>query len=283
VTVKVAHHPGPASGKTIDLHPTQTQPISLTLAAGIPLDRAIANAMKQAGLVGAWIEFADASVDHLSYVLPSDQPTEHTIVWYSDRHDLPAPAVIDRIGFTVGQFGGESFLHGHGLWRAPDAPVRLGHILPEHTILTTDVTAHGYATQDAHFDRRPDAETGFSIFQPRSVGKSQDADAAVLRILPNTEFAEALAQSCATLGWQRAKVQGLGSLIGADFEDGRTLDSFATEFLILEAETTPKVGETPGADIAIVGVDGGNVMTGRLSHLGNPVLVTAEVLLTRLA
>ena len=281
--MKVAKHTGPASGQRIDLHPCRAQPISLTLAAGTSLDKAIAHAMDAAGLVGAWIEFLGAPVDCLSYVLPSDKPTEHTIVWYSKRYDLPAPGVIDRIGFTVGRSGGNSFLHGHGLWRGADGPACLGHILPEHTILTNDITAHGYATKDAYFDRRPDAETGFSIFQPTSNGHPKDADAAVLRIMPNTEFAEALAEACSDLGWGRARVQGLGSLIGADFQDRRKLDSFATEFLILDAETTPTVGEAPGAEIAVVGVDGNSVMTGRLSLSNNPVLVTAEVVLTRLA
>lgn len=279
--MKAANHPGPRSGKTIDLHACEGKPVSLTLAGGVALDRAIANAMEQAGLTGAWIEFRDASVEKLSYVLPSDQPTEHTIVWYSERHDLPAPGVIDRIGFTVGQSDGQSFLHGHGMWRGPDGPVRLGHILPEYTVLTRDVTARGFATLDAHFDRHPDTETGFSIFQPTSVSGPENADAAILRVMPNTELSEALAEACSALGWQRARVQGLGSLIGASFEDGRELESFATEFLILDAETTTKIGGTPGADIAIVGVDGGIVMTGPLSLTNNPVLVTAEILLTK--
>ncbi|CAN0602643.1 unnamed protein product, partial [Ectocarpus sp. 12 AP-2014] len=122
--MRQAAHPGPASGKAIDVHPCGGQVVSLTLRADLPLDEAIAIAMQGAGLTGAWIEFDNAAVDHLAYVLPSDQPTEKTIVWYSERHNLPMPGMIERIGITVGKSGGQSFLYGHGLWRSAGGPVR---------------------------------------------------------------------------------------------------------------------------------------------------------------
>lgn len=281
--MKIARHKGPATAPRLDLHPCAGVPVTLILRAGVPLGQAIAEAMAQAGHDSAWIEFTDAPVEVLRYVLPSDQPTEHTIVWYSEQHTLPMPGRITRIGLTVGTFEGASFLHGHGLWQGTDGQTRMGHILPDETVLSVDAVARGVATPGARFDRTPDPETGFALFQPVSDAGPASATTALLRIRPNTEITQAFAQACATLGWARAQVQGLGSIIGATFGDGRALPSFATEFLILEAETTPVAGEAPPPEIAIVGVDGGNVMTGRLQQGANPVLVTAEIFLSKLA
>ena len=126
--------------------------------------------------------------------------------------------------------------------------------------------------------RRHDTETNFNLFQ---VDQTNDAGGgfAALRLLPNQDLSDGIDRACKTLGWKSASVQGLGSVNTAQFDDGRWLDSLPTEFLILDA--TAGDGAR-GPEIVIVGKDETEILTGRLSRGKNMVLVTAELVLSRL-
>ena len=86
---------------------------------------------------------------------------------------------------------------------------------------------------------------------------------------------------CAKLGWQSTKVFGQGSLIGARFDDGSTLDSFVTESLILNAGASADGSLASGLKMTIFGIDQDDVRRGVLQPAENPFLITAKLLLLR--
>lgn len=281
-------HPGPKETERLPFAQSRGRAVTLALRGGQDLQSAIAAALSDVGLLSGWLELETVSVDALAYVIPDKAPTAETVAWYSQTHRLRAPGLIHHLGLVVGQADGGLFLHGHGSWSETDGAARFGHLLFAETMLAQDVIARGFLLDNACFERLPDAESNFSLFKPKSLSQpaSNEADFALLRMLPNEDLALGLDAVCARLGWRQARVHGLGSLVGADFEDGRLLDSFATEFVIRDAlahghgMTDP--GQHSGPEIVIVGEAGGAGLRGRVTRGANPVLVTAEILLQRL-
>ena len=270
-------HPGPVAQPRIDAARSAGREIEVTLAAGMPLEDAVADATE--GFAGAYLELVDAPVAALDYVIPAHAADRAHVAWYSDMHAFGGPGRIDRLGMIVGRHGDASFLHGHGLWTPEGGPQAMGHVLAPRTVLAEPATARGVGLTEAGFARRPDPETNFELFQ--ATGGAAQGDHAAVRLRPNQDFADALDAACAEFGWTAARVRGLGSLIGARFEDGAVLDSLPSEFLVTDAVVTA-VGGGPAPEIAIVGIDGGTILSGRLRRGENAVLITAEVVMSRL-
>ncbi|WP_420403561.1 hypothetical protein [Nisaea sp.] len=280
--MRAVTHPGPVAAERQEILPAEGRPVALTLGAGLPLEDAVAEAMAAEGLDGAWLEIEEAIVSTLDYVIPALSPDEDHVAWYSDIRSFGGPGRIEKLGMMVGREGGASFLHGHGLWAPAGGEIAMGHILAPRTMLAAPAVARGTGLAGARFERRPDEETNFTLFRPSGKEReAETADYALVRLAPNQDFSDALDTACARLGWESARVHGLGSLIGAAFEDGGTLDSLPTEFLILDAEARAEGRTGPGPEIAIVGVEGGDIRSGALKRGGNAVLITAELLLER--
>jgi len=279
-------HPGPVGSTRIELAPCDGFETVITLEAGISLETAVANALKPHGFDSAWLELNNAAVDKLHYVIPALSNDAEHAAWYSDVHTFNK-GHIEKFGMIVGIHQGQSFIHGHGLWRPANGQQAMGHILAPETILTAPVQATCIGLSGARFDRRRDDETNFTLFRVDPL-KSQAAvsrlnpqakEFAAIRLLPNQDFATAIDKACLSLGWTTACVFGLGSLIGACFEDGSVLDSLPTEFLITKC-LAGNGNSSP--EIVIVGIDGKQILSGRLAREKNPVLVTAELVLKKL-
>lgn len=268
-------HPGPATKARIDAAPCDGDKIEVTLAAGVPLEDAVAEATQ--GYDSAWLELEAAPVSQLDYVIPALAPDDTHVAWYSDVHGFGGPGRIDHLGMIVGKHEGTSFLHGHGLWTPAGGAQAMGHILAPRTVLAEPASARGIGLKGAGFERLPDPETNFELFQVRH-GAGGNGYAAV-RLLPNQDFATALDAVCVQLGWEAAQVHGIGSLIGAQFENGDVLDSMASEFLITRAVAGRK---GPEPEIVIVGIDGTKILSGSLTRDENAVLITAELILSQL-
>ena len=274
--------PGPVHPKRLAIVPTRGRLIELPLHAGEDLHAAIVRAAKLEGVESAWLEIRDVPAKSLAYVIPDKAPTNETVAWYSKTHRLAAPARIDQLGLILGTSDGNAFLHGHGLWHEEGKDQRMGHIFAHETILAQDTKLTGIALDDACFDRRFDEETNFPLFEPVARRKIEHSGHALVRIKPNEDFALALDVACSRLGWNVARAHGLGSLVEADFVDGTRLDSFATEFLILDAICGENSSENSSPEIIIIGEDGDKLMRGRLSRGNNPILITSEILLERI-
>jgi predicted DNA-binding protein with PD1-like motif len=274
-------HPGPVRDTRMDLAPCDGRPIDVTLAAGIPLEDAIAHALAPLELDSAWLEIVNADVEKLSYVIPAETPDGAHVAWYSDKHDF-TKGQINHLGMIVGRHGDASFLHGHGTWTPQGGPAAAGHILAPHTYLAAPTTVRGIGLVGARFDRRYDKETNFDLFHADQIGTA-GGEYAALRLLPNQDFATGLDNACASLGWPAARVHGIGSVNTPRFENGQVLDSLATEFLITDAIAGHGgTNAKSGPEIVIVGIDGSKILSGRLSRGANAVLVTVEVVLSRL-
>jgi predicted DNA-binding protein with PD1-like motif len=274
-------HPGPVRRTRMDLAPCDGRPVEVTLAAGIPLEDAVAQALGPLGLDSAWLEIFDADVEKLNYVIPAEAPDDTHVAWYSDKREF-AKGRIDHLGMIVGRHGDVSFLHGHGTWTPDGGLGAMGHILAPQTYLATPATARGIGLVGARFDRRADEETNFDLFHVDQVALGGGEYAAV-RLLPNQDFTMGLDDACAALGWAAARVHGIGSVNTAHFENGQVLNSLPTEFLITDAIAgTGGPDAKSGPEIVIVGTDGTKILSGRLSRGTNAVLVTAELVLSRL-
>lgn len=260
-------HPGPADGPRLMLAPSRAERRSVTLAAGKPLEAAIAEALE--GADSAWIAFADARGD-LRFVLPDRATDGLHGAWYSVPHDL-LDAPIHRVGIVWGRREGRVFGHCHGLWGGT-----MGHLLLDASRLTRPVQADVLLFPDARFTAEEDLETAFTLFKPAG-GPVGNADAALLRIAPHIDLCAGVTDAVRELGWPGARVESIGSLNTARFADGAVLDSHASEFLISEGRVADSA-----ADIAIdiVGIDGIRA-SGRLEPGRNPVCVTAELILLR--
>jgi len=102
-----------------------------------------------------------------------------------------------------------------------------------------------------------------------------------LRVAPNIDICTALETFCCERGITHAKIQGgVGSTVGAVFDDGRVVEPFVTELLIRRGEVlTNAAGQTQAQlDVSMVDYKGG-VSEGRLARGQNPVLVTFELAL----
>lgn len=274
--------PGPIAETRRDIVPANGRPIEVNLRPHIPLADAIAEALDAENCTGAWLEIKSADVARLSYVTPALALDSEHAAWWSEIYRFNGAGTIHHLGMMVGRDQGACFLHGHGRWSPATGGIAMGHILAQQTVLSRPAVAHGIGLRKAYFDRRPDPETNFNLFQPTGDAlAASDAPYALLRLAPNQEFSSALDLVCAELGWQSAKIFGQGSLIGAHFDDGSTLDSLATEFLILNAEARADGSLASGPEIAIVGIDPDDLRHGVLQRGKNPILITAELLLQR--
>ncbi|MCI4664570.1 MAG: hypothetical protein MRY74_07595 [Neomegalonema sp.] len=284
--MKTVAHPGPVASERLQLIPCAGQVFEARLPAGAPLDQAVADAFADAGAQSGWISFENAPVSALDYVIPAGPRDESTVAWYSETYSFPGQGRIERLGGVVGQNDGAPLLHGHGVWTPESGAAAMGHILPGATILAAPVVARCVGVTGARFERLFDPETNFTLFQPvadiaSAAMDAQAANCALLRLAPNIDFSASLSAACARLGWPAARIHGLGSLVEARFDNGVRLNSPASEFLVLDAETRAD-GAAAAPQIAIVGVEHGRIVQGALTSGENAVLITAELVLERL-
>lgn len=258
-------HPGPADRQRIQVVRCHAHPVRLRLRAGLPLDRAIAAAVRDAGIAAAWLTLDDLRCDRLSFVIPAPPPGDGRVAFYSNTRTLGPSARIVSAGLHLGQ-GGD--IHAHGLWTDAAEVLHMGHLRPEATHLSRDAWITGWQLDGAIFRRLPDAETGFSLFRPIPTRRRLPGGlpARLVRLRPNLD----LVPMIAALMQAGKRVQGLGSLVGTQFATGAPLPGPATEILILDQDRT-------SLHVASVGRSG-TVRQGVLSRQ-NMICITAELLL----
>ncbi|QDA36393.1 DUF296 domain-containing protein (plasmid) [Paracoccus liaowanqingii] len=262
-------HPGPADPQRVQVVPCRAHPLRLRLAPGLPLDRAVAEAIGAAGFDAAWLWLQDLRCARLSYVIPAPPPGDGRVAFYSDTHLLDDRPRIVAAGLHLGQGPAGAVLHAHGLWAEAEGALRMGHLRPEATLLAGAAEVTGWGLDGAAFHRARDAETGFDLFSPCALPRSHQGGlpSRLLRLRPHQDLGDSVRHLA---GPQTRHVAGLGSLIGTSFADAPDLPGPATEILILGRD---------GQDlrIASVGIEG-RVGQGLLAP-ANPVCITAELLL----
>jgi predicted DNA-binding protein with PD1-like motif len=273
--------PGPVEAERHFVSLTGAIPVTICVEAGQAILPGISAELAKRGGPSAYLQMQNAAVSALEYVMPAPSTDAEHTAWWSETHSLGNSGQILQAGLVVGRREGGAFIHCHGAWTDADGILRAGHMLPDRCILSAPTTFTGWLFPDARFEGRFDPETNFTLFHPTGEAHLPDAKAALVRLRPNVEIGQELAHVCTALGWSKANIHGIGSLIGATFASGDTLESYATEFLVRRGSINledPQSG--PQIDILIVGMDG-EILQGLLRKDANAVLMTCELILLR--
>ncbi|MBL1421844.1 MAG: DUF296 domain-containing protein [Alphaproteobacteria bacterium] len=264
---------------------TRVDEFEFVLPAGVSIADAVTQELAARHYAGAYLYFTKGRIAHAEYVIPDVTPDAEHVAWYSPMHKVSSASQFECAGINCGQ--GEPYYHCHA--SASDVTTQktnvMGHFLLENSTFSQDViiTAMGY--KDAFFNRIADQQTGFNLLSPEVVNQinAQQADAILLRIAPNVEVSQPIIELCQQYGWQKASIHGVGSLIGAHFADGRILNNFMTEFLITKGNVDlTKDSAQCQLEIVIVS-EQDEIMQGLLAQDTNPVLITSEFIIRRLA
>jgi predicted DNA-binding protein with PD1-like motif len=273
--MRLITHPGPPAPERLTALPCTAVPLRLRLPAGQTLAQAVPAAFAAAGFRFGYLRLDGARFAPLSFVIPAPSPDADHAAWYSATHAAPARA--RHAGVHLGQREGQAFLHCHGQWdRLPGLPDG-GHMLCDHSILAQDHVATGWGLHGAGLVARHDPETQFTLFQPQLYGATHPHNATLLTLRPNQDITTDLQNHAQHAGISRARIEGIGSLVGTAFTAGRSLDSLATEILILSGRIQNR---TLHLDICSIGFDGQS-HTGPLVPGQNAICVTAELLLLK--
>lgn len=280
--------PGPTAPERIQWVEARGRAFSFTLQAGLPLLEAARRGFAAQGFAGGTLNMTGGALGPLAYVMPALSKTGDNAAFYSDTF---RPASVTQLRFgtmTLGQRDAAPFFHCHGLWKEADGRLCGGHILPEETMVAESFSVNAFGVDGAAFIAEPDAETRFTLFGPvRSAlsGAETSSPAFALRLRPNQDFAGALEDFCRQHGISEARIHGgVGSTIGARFEDGGKIEPFATELTVTSGLISSGSDGSPKAqlDIGLVDYTGG-IGEGRLVRGDNPVLMTMELVLEVLA
>src|SRR6478752_1358941 len=276
--------PGAPVAERIQWVEARGRAFSFTLQAGLPLLEAAQRGFAAEGFAGGVLSFGRGALGPFGYVMPALSKTSENAAFYSDTF-RPGGVTRTRLGsMTLGMRDGAPFFHCHGLWTEADGRAGGGHMLPDETVVAEPFEVDAFGIDGAMFSAEPDPETNFKLFGPvarAGTNVKADSRAFALRLRPNQDFAAALETFCRQHGILRARIHGgVGSTIGAHFNDGRTVAPFATELAIKGGSIAPGADGTLQAELDIALVDYlGGIAEGRLMRGDNPVLMTMELVL----
>ncbi|WP_107677498.1 DUF296 domain-containing protein [Agrobacterium sp. LAD9] len=276
-------HPGPITPERFHAVGCHAHPVTLTARPGVSVNEAIASAFAERGFEGGYVKLKNVPMKRLHYVMPAAAPDGAHAAWYSETFSMPDGTIIDA-GLHMGRRDGEPFLHCHGSWKSTDGVVSMGHLLPFEAEFAATTPLEALALDGAILDVQRDEETNFPLFTPIAQPRSRTGSglrALLCTVRPNTDICTALEAASTQFGLREAEVNGIGSLIGADYEDGTSLTAYASEILIRNGRIGPSAagGEQAMLDIAMVDLTK-HISGGRLVRGKNPVCVTFELLLT---
>ena len=294
-------HPGQPSAQRVAAQQVELEPFDLELPAQMTLMQAVAQSMQGIGAQCATFRMQGGGFEPFSYVMPALAKTSAHAVYFSDTYPVEGAVRLETASVTFGQRDGKPWLHSHAIWIEASGRRHCGHLLPDDIQVNHPIQAQGMAVRGATFTVCPDGETNFTLFVPlKSMVRSSQTTAGVnaaqkppassqtprskgyaLRVAPNIDICTALETFCREHGITHAKIQGgVGSTVGAVFDDGRVVEPFVTELLIRNGEVfTNAAGQTQAQlDVSMVDYKGG-VSEGRLARGQNPVLVTFELAL----
>ena len=279
-------HPGTPDTQRIFAIPVLTSPLDAFLSSGQTLLRAVSEVVEASGAESGVFRLDGGGFTSFSYVMPALSKTPEHAVYFSETYHLEGRISLETACVTFGLREGRPWLHCHAVWIEPSGRRHCGHLLPDQVVVADPIRLTGVALDGAAFTVCPDAETHFSLFLPlptatRQPIPSQGPHAYALRVAPNEDLCTALEAFCEVHQIHQATIQGgVGSTVGAVFQDGCVVEPFVTELLIRSGKIVRGEDGRPCAEIDITIVDyKGGVTEGRLVKGGNPILVTAELVL----
>ncbi|MCM0036176.1 MAG: DNA-binding protein [Burkholderiaceae bacterium] len=279
-------HPGTPDSQRIFAQPVHARPLNGYLSNGQTLLSAVTEIAEANNAKSGAFRLEGGEFTSFSYVMPALSKSPEHAVYFSETFYVEGRVTLETASVTYGQREGRPWLHCHAVWVEPSGRRHGGHLLPDQVVVAAPIRIAGVALDGATFTVCPDAETHFSLFLPVATPVPELSPlvaqhAYALRVAPNEDLCTALEVFCQTHHIQEATILGgVGSTVGAVFQDGRVVEPFVTELLIRSGQIVCEEGSQPRAeiDIAIVDYKGG-LTEGRLAKGGNPVLVTAELVL----
>jgi predicted DNA-binding protein with PD1-like motif len=280
--------PGLVAEQRIVAVATRGRALRLRLELGLRLVDAVAAAFAAHGFVSGSIDVSGLALGPLAYVMPAVSKTGENAAFYSDVFRPTGVTRIKHGAMTFGRRDGAAFFHTHALWTEADGKFSGGHIMPEETFVAEGIDVAAFGIADAVFEGNHDLETNFKLFGPLDVQSTVvgrvGARAYAVRLRPNQDFTGAIEAFCEGNKITHARIHGgVGSTIGATFDDGRIVENFATEVYIQRGVIEPDAGGGVVAQIDVGLVDyTGVTAEGRLARGQNQVLMTFELILEAL-
>jgi len=298
-------HPGTAAAQRNTAVNASVQSCQLQLQPGRSLVAALTEALVPSGATSAVLTLSGGELFPFAHVMPALSKSPAHAVYFSDQFDAQAAVQLEFATVTYGLRDGQAWLHCHAVWADAEGVKHCGHLLPDECMLTTSLQAQAWVLTGAGFEVVSDEETHFSLFKPVAWPEKMPAQtpestpgptpapspgptpgptarpALAIRIAPNQDVCNALESICREHGIQHASVRGgVGSTVGAWFDDGRRVEAFVTETLVRHGRVHPGPDGQPLAEIDVSMVDHlGGQASGRLMRGANPVLVTFELVL----
>jgi predicted DNA-binding protein with PD1-like motif len=283
-------HPGIPDSQRIFYVPSSAHSLQGSLSIGQTLLSAVTELAELHGVKSGAFTLNGGAFDSFSYVMPALSKTPEHAVYFSDTFFVEGQVALETATVTYGRKEGRPWLHSHAVWIEPSGRRHCGHLLPDQIIVAAPIQLRGIALETAAFTVCPDLETNFSLFiplvdaaqvPPPKATKTYHQTGYALRLAPNIDFCTALEDFCRAHKIERATIfGGVGSTVGAVFQDGRVVEPFVTELLIRSGHIVcgPQGHPLAELDVAMVDYKGG-ISEGRLAKGLNPILVTAELVI----
>jgi predicted DNA-binding protein with PD1-like motif len=275
-------HPGPVADGRRCTADCDIRRIDVKLPPGNALLATLAAVLEANRAKSAVARLRGGSFDPFAYCMPALSPTPEHAVYFSERYQPRGAVQLERASVTIGQRDGQPWLHCHGIWYDASGRRLGGHVLPNDAVISEPIDATIWLLDGASFEVVPSQETGFSLLEPvaEPAFSPQRNSPFAMSIRPNEDFCTALEAECRERAIARAWVHGgVGSLIGATFDDDREVLPFVTEVFIRDGVVamTKEGGLAANVHVSLVDHLGG-LSEGCLKRGENPVLVTFELL-----
>ncbi len=274
--------PGPVHAERIQCACARLQAVDVQLQQGVSLLDGLADAVRAHGVSSAVFSLQGGSFAPLAYYMPALAESSAHVAYFSERFQSAGEARMDSGSITFGLRDGQPSLHCHAIWTDASGQQRSGHLIPPDSLVATPLRLQAWMLEGAGFEVAADAETNFRLMQVAAADTPPEgANGLLVRLRPNQDICTAVEQVCAEHGITRASIRGgVGSLIGATFDDGRAVEAFVTEVFIRRGEIGPDSDGAPRAsiDVGLVG-HSGEIAEGRLARGENAVLITFELVI----
>lgn len=228
------NHPGPRLANRRHVVPVHVKRRHVTLPGGTTLMQAVSQAMDESGFDSAMIVLDGLRIGPYNYVMPAvKSPDGRRAAWYSETHSGDI-ARLEAAVATVGRRDGAWFLHCHAVWDSETDTQKAGHLLPDQVIIAEDAEIVCLGCIGGRFDVTLDPETEFPLFRPFAEGRpAEKINGAIICLSPFEDVGETAVDTAEALALDDARLFGIGSLIGADFEDATPMESSISEVLLL--------------------------------------------------
>ncbi|QRX80838.1 PPC domain-containing DNA-binding protein [Glaciimonas sp. PAMC28666] len=261
--------------------------LTFLLQPNLSLRDALIAPLKNAGFESGTVRIENLKLRALHYVRPALAKDDQHAAFYSEPHQIEDGVNIKLACATIGRKDGMPFVHCHALWDDSDGMEHGGHLFTDQVIVDTAVQAQAWGLANVAMQADFDQETNFTLFHPIPAAADFPGDApttskrcAIARIRPNEDLVRSIESVCHTHGFKSANIRGsVGSLVGAQFEDGSGVEDNATEILILSGQVLAGAsGPETTLHIAVIDPHG-HVHRGWIKRDTNPVLICFELVL----